>query len=235
MKRGKGGPVAPVPAAPAPPAVPATTAAPAAAAVDDDPHAFGELDAHLMREGTHPRLHDKLGSHPTKDGTRFAVWAPNATEVSVIGDFNGWQPGAHPMRVLPSTGGVWSTVVPGVARGALYKYYVTNGAYTVRKADPFAIRHEREPNTASIVWTASHAWGDAAWMADRAARSRPDAPISIYEVHLGSWQRVAEDGDRSLSYLEIAPRLVEHVTRLGFTHVELMPLTEHPFFGSWGY
>jgi 1,4-alpha-glucan branching enzyme len=223
VKRGTGGPALPV-------AAPALTPE-----ADHDPHAFGELDAHLMREGTHPRLHDKLGSHPTADGTRFAVWAPNATSVSVIGDFNGWQAGAHAMRQLPNTGGVWSTVIPGVARGALYKYYVTNGTSEVRKADPFAIRHEREPNTASMVWTASHAWGDAAWMADRAARSRPDAPISIYEVHLGSWQRVAEDGHRSLRYLEIAPKLVDYVTRLGFTHVELMPLTEHPFFGSWGY
>ena len=231
MKRGKEGRATPARAAP--PAVPPVTAP--APVVDPDPHAFGELDAHLMREGTHPRLHDKLGSHPTADGTRFAVWAPNATAVSVIGDFNGWQPGAHPLRRLPNTGGVWSAVIPGVARGALYKYHVTNGASEVRKADPFAIRHEREPNTASIVWTASHAWRDAAWMADRAARSRPDAPISIYEVHLGSWQRVAEHGNRSLSYLEIAPKLVDYVTRLGFTHVELMPVTEHPFFGSWGY
>ena len=203
--------------------------------IDGDPHAFGELDAHLMREGTHPRLHDKLGAHPTADGMRFAVWAPGADEVSVIGELNQWQPGAHPLRLLPNTGGVWSAVVPGVGRGALYKYYLKRGEHEARKADPFAIRHEIEPNTASITWTASHAWGDAAWMASRAARSRPDAPMAIYEVHLGSWQRVAEDGNRSLSYLEIAPRLVDHVTRLGFTHVELMPVTEHPFFGSWGY
>jgi 1,4-alpha-glucan branching enzyme len=202
-----------------------------------DPHAFGELDAHLMREGTHPRLHDKLGSHPTTDGTRFAVWAPNAAQVSVIGDFNQWTPGAHPLRELPDTGGVWTGLVPGVTNGALYKYHVRSKlrGYQVAKADPFAIRHECAPNTASIVWTAEHAWGDAAWMAERAARSRPGAAMAIYEVHLGSWMRVPEDRNRSLSYREIAPRLIDYVTRLGFTHVELMPLTEHPFYGSWGY
>ncbi|MGH2899869.1 MAG: 1,4-alpha-glucan branching protein GlgB, partial [Solirubrobacteraceae bacterium] len=190
-----------------------------------------------MREGTHPRLHDKLGAHPTADGTWFAVWAPSAAEVSVVGDFNGWQPGAHALRELPNTGGVWSGFVPGVGKGALYKYHLRSKlhGHAVMKADPFALRHEREPATASIVWTSQHAWGDAAWMADRAPRSRPDAPMSIYEVHLGSWRRLPEDGNRSLSYLEIAPQLIEHVTRLGFTHVELLPLTEHPFYGSWGY
>ena len=208
----------------------------AAEPAPDEPHAFGELDAHLMREGTHPRLHDKLGAHPTADGTRFAVWAPNAAAVSVIGDFNHWQAGAHPLRELPNTGGVWSAVVPGVGNGALYKYHlVAKHGDAFDKADPFAIRHEREPHTASIVWTAQHAWGDAAWMASRAARSQPDAAMAIYEVHLGSWRRVPEDGNRSLSYREIAQPLIAHVTRLGFTHVELMPVTEHPFFGSWGY
>jgi len=202
-----------------------------------DPHTFGELDAHLMREGTHPRLYDKLGSHPAPGGTRFAVWAPNALAVSVIGEFNQWAPGVHPLHELPDTGGVWTGVVPGAARGALYKYHVRSRlrGYEVAKADPFAIRNEAPPATASVIWAAEHAWRDAAWMASRAARSRPDAPVAIYEVHLGSWMRVPEDGNRSLTYREIAPRLVDHVTRLGFTHVELMPLTEHPFYGSWGY
>ncbi|MGE0401676.1 MAG: 1,4-alpha-glucan branching protein GlgB [Kofleriaceae bacterium] len=197
---------------------------------------FGELDAHLMREGTHPRLFDKLGSHPTAGGVRFSVWAPHARSVNVIGDFNNWQSGATPMRALPDTNGVWTVDVPGVQRGALYKYAITTpGGGEVLKADPFAIRHEREPNTASIVWTSSHEWTDATWMAERAQRSRLDAPIAIYEVHLGSWMRVPEEDNRSLTYREIAPKLVEYVTKLGFTHVELMPLTEHPFFGSWGY
>ena len=213
------------------------TARPAAPAPAPDPHVFGELDAHLMREGTHPRLHDKLGAHPAARGTYFAVWAPSALAVSVIGEFNQWTPGADPLRELPGTGGVWTGVVPAATRGALYKYHVRSRlrGYEVAKADPFAIRAECPPGTASVVWSADHAWRDAAWMADRAARSRPDAPVAIYEVHLGSWMRVPEDGNRSLTYREIAPRLVEHVTRLGFTHVELLPLTEHPFFGSWGY
>ncbi|MCX5743462.1 MAG: 1,4-alpha-glucan branching protein GlgB [Proteobacteria bacterium] len=197
---------------------------------------FDELDAQRMRDGSHPRLHDKLGAHPTSDGgVRFTVWAPHATAVSVIGDFNAWTSGATPLAPWPTTG-VWTGVVPGLARGALYKYSLRTAAGTeVLKADPFAIRHELEPNTASIVWTAAHAWTDAAWMATRAALSRADAPIAIYEVHLGSWMRVADDGNRSLTYREITPKLVAHVAQLGFTHVELMPITEHPFFGSWGY
>ena len=197
---------------------------------------FGDLDAHLMREGKHPRLFEKLGSHPTTHGTRFATWAPNAEAISVIGDFNAWTPGDAPLTRLGDTG-VWVGFVPNVARGALYKYHVSSKlrGYQVAKADPFALRHEVPPNTASVVWELDHEWRDAQWMATRAAVSSPSAPIAIYEVHLGSWMRVPEDNNRSLSYLEIAPKLVEYVQRLGFTHVELMPLTEHPFFGSWGY
>ncbi len=197
--------------------------------------AFGELDAHLMREGTHPRLFDKLGSHPTKDGVRFTVWAPHAASVSVIGDFNAWDVTATPLHALPDTGGVWSVAVPGIQRGALYKFALHTSLGTILKADPFAQRHEREPNTASIVWTPEYAWNDAAWMASRKDVSALGVPVSIYEVHLGSWMRVPEEDNRSLTYREIAPRLVDYVQKLGFTHVELMPLTEHPFFGSWGY
>ena len=155
----------------------------------------------------------------------------------MIGDFNDWKPGAAPLHELPNTGGVWDGRVAGVAKGALYKYHIESKlrGYRVAKADPFAIRHEVAPGTASIVWSAEHAWQDAAWLEHRAARSAVDAPISIYECHLGSWRRVPEEGNRSLTYRELAPLLVEHVKRLGFTHVELMPLTEHPFFGSWGY
>ncbi len=202
-----------------------------------DPVAFGQLDAHLMREGRHPRLHDKLGAHPVAGGTRFTTWAPHAGEVSVLGDFNDWVPGATPLVQLPNTGGVWSTMVPSVGHGALYKYHLRpqHGVGSIFKADPFARRSEREPQTASIVWSAKYTWNDASWMATRAARSTRSAPMSIYEVHLGSWRRVPEEGNRSLGYSEIAPLLVDHVTRLGFTHVELMPLTEHPFYGSWGY
>src|SRR5262249_20143124 len=146
------------------PAGGAMTARPRPAPVD--PHAFGELDGYLMREGTHPRLYDKLGAHPIAGGTQFAVWAPSALAVSVIGEFNRGTPGAHPLRELPGTG-VWSGVVPGAARGALYKYHVRSRlrGYEVAKADPFAIRNEPPPATASMIWTPEHVWGDAAWMA----------------------------------------------------------------------
>jgi 1,4-alpha-glucan branching enzyme len=197
---------------------------------------FGELDAHLFREGKHPRLHEKLGSHPGDGGTSFATWAPNAAAVSVIGDFNGWQPGANALSPIGETG-VWQGFVPNIGRGTLYKLHIKSKqrAYEVAKADPFALRHEVAPGTASIVWETDYAWQDAEWLARRAPRSGFSAPVSIYEVHLGSWMRVAEEGNRSLTYREITPKLVEYVTNLGFTHVELMPLTEHPFFGSWGY
>ncbi len=204
---------------------------------------FGELDAHLMREGKHPRLYEKLGAHAATvngvAGTQFAVWAPHAESISVIGDFNEWAPGKHPLALVGTVaGGVWHGFVPGVGRGALYKYHVRSKVrgFEVAKADPFALRHEVAPGTASIVWTLeSYQWNDAAWMTGRAQVSSRAAPITIYEVHLGSWMRVPEDGNRSLSYREIAPKLVDYVKQLGFTHVELMPLTEHPFFGSWGY
>ena len=201
-----------------------------------EPPRLGELDFHLMREGRHPRLHEKLGAHLTEGGTYFATWAPSAAQVSVIGDFNGWRPGENPLAPVGDTG-LWQGVVPGVGKGALYKLHVRSKlrGYEVAKADPFALRHEVAPGTASIVWTSEHAWGDGAWMAARAEKSACGAPVSIYEVHLGSWMRVPEEGNRSLSYREAASKLVDYVTKLGFTHVELMPLTEHPFFGSWGY
>jgi len=201
------------------------------------PRAFGELDAHLMGEGTHPKLYETLGAHPDAAGTQFAVWAPHAAAVSVIGEWNAWGPGASPLAPVGSTG-VWQGRVDHVGRGALYKFHIRSrqAGYEVAKADPFALRHEVAPGTASIIWTIDdYHWGDAAWMAARGAMSKRTAPMAIYEVHLGSWMRVAAEGNRSLTYREITPKLVEHVTRLGFTHVELMPLTEHPFFGSWGY
>ncbi|HTL38501.1 MAG TPA: 1,4-alpha-glucan branching protein GlgB [Kofleriaceae bacterium] len=197
---------------------------------------LGQLDLHLFREGKHPRLHEKLGSHPDAKGTSFAAWAPSASAVSVIGDWNGWNPGVDVLAPIDDTG-VWQGYVDNVSKGALYKLHVRSKlrGYEVAKADPFALRHEVAPGTASIVWTLDYAWRDAAWMKSRTAVSSPSAPVSIYEVHLGSWMRVPEEGNRSLTYREIAPKLVEYVTKLGFTHVELMPLTEHPFFGSWGY
>ncbi|MBA3397565.1 MAG: 1,4-alpha-glucan branching protein GlgB [Deltaproteobacteria bacterium] len=196
-----------------------------------------------MREGKHPRLYEKLGAHPATvngvAGTQFAVWAPHAESLSVIGDFNEWTPGKHPLALVGTVdGGVWQGFVPGVRRGALYKYHVRSRVrgFEVAKADPFALRHEVAPGTASIVWTLEgYQWNDGAWMSNRAQVSTRAAPITIYEVHLGSWMRVPEDNNRSLTYREIAPKLVDYVKQLGFTHVELMPLTEHPFFGSWGY
>lgn len=197
---------------------------------------FGELDAYLMREGKHPRLYQTLGSHPAGDGTRFAVWAPNAESVGVMGDFNGWRAEASPMTRIDDTG-VWQCTIPGVGHGSLYKYEVTAnlGKFRVAKADPFARHGETAPGTASIVWHREYEWGDTAWMKARETRRSHDTPMSIYEVHLGSWMRVPEDRERSLSYLEIAPKLVEYVTKVGFTHVELLPVAEHPFYGSWGY
>ncbi len=195
-------------------------------------------DLHLFNEGKHRRLWEHLGAHPMvrdgKEGTHFAVWAPNAERVSVVGEFNGW--GATDTPLFPvGSSGIWAQFVPGVTRGELYKYRIQSRhqGYCVDKADPFGLAHEVPPRTASRVWTLDYAWQDDAWMASRHIRNRHDAPMSIYEVHLGSWMR--GEGDRVLSYAELAPRLVEHVERLGFTHVEFMPVMEHPFYGSWGY
>ncbi len=201
---------------------------------------LGEADFHFLAEGTHARLYDKLGAHPAFDagraGTRFTVWAPNAETVDVVGDWNGWRAGAEPLRVIGSTG-VWQGFVPDVGPGQRYKYRIRSrlGGYTVDKADPFAFASEVPPATASVIAALDHGWGDAAWMAQRRARQALDAPISIYEVHLGSWIRDPARPDRVLGYRDLAPRLIEHVQRTGFTHVELMPVAEHPFYGSWGY
>ncbi|MDI3340604.1 MAG: 1,4-alpha-glucan branching protein GlgB [Sphaerobacter sp.] len=205
------------------------------------PSLLSETDVYLFNEGTHVRLYQHLGAHPLvvdgQPGTYFAVWAPNAERVAVIGDFNGWDPGRHPLRPRGSSG-IWEGFIPGVGHGALYKYRIVSRyhGYQVDKADPFGFYTETPPQTASIVWDLDYAWGDQEWMATRGAqRNTLDAPIAIYEVHLGSWMRVPEEGNRSLSYRELAPRLADYVTRLGFTHVEFLPVMEHPFFGSWGY
>jgi 1,4-alpha-glucan branching enzyme len=198
-----------------------------------------DLDYHLFNEGTHTRIYEKLGAHlVTRDGvagTQFAVWAPNARAVSLVGDFNGWNDSKTPLA-LGRHGGVWSGFVPGVGSGSVYKYRVfAQSGQAFDKADPYAAFAEMPPRTGSVVWGLDYAWQDQDWMQRRAAKNELDAPISIYEVHLGSWMRVPEDGFRSLSYREIAPKLAEHVRRLGMTHVELMPVMDHPFFGSWGY
>ena len=200
-----------------------------------------EQDVYLFNEGTHHRLHDHLGSHPgTQDGqagTWFAVWAPDAERVSVMGDWNDWSKDAHPLA-LRGTSGIWEGFLAGVGKGAHYKYHVASRVhqgYKADKADPFAFHTEVPPAQASIVWELDYEWGDGDWMAGRADRQALTAPVSIYEVHLGSWRRVPEEADRSLSYREIAGPLAEHVKKLGFTHVELMPVTEHPYYPSWGY
>jgi 1,4-alpha-glucan branching enzyme len=192
-------------------------------------------DLYLFREGTHSRLYERLGAHVGADGTHFAVWAPNAAQVAVIGDFNGWDAKAHPMR--PSEAGVWTATVPGVKPGSLYKYHVASrhGNFRAEKADPYAFRCETPPRTGSMVWSLDYEWGDGEWMKKRGARNALDAPQSVYELHLGSWKRDPSDPRRILSFREIAPMLAEYVQRMGFTHVELMPIMEHPFYGSWGY
>jgi 1,4-alpha-glucan branching enzyme len=201
---------------------------------------FTDEDLYLFNEGTHLGLADKLGAHAATaggtEGTVFAVWAPNATGVSVMGDFNGWRPSQHVLRAR-ATSGIWEGFVPGVGRGARYKFHVVSrlDGYQVDKADPFAFHDEVPPHTASIVWPLDYQWNDATWMMERAGRNALGAPLAIYEVHLGSWRRVPEEGNRSLSYREIAPLLAEYVAAAGFTHVELLPIMEHPFYGSWGY
>ena len=203
------------------------------------PSLLGDEDLYLFNEGGHLRLYEKLGAHPLRadgeEGTYFAVWAPNAARVSVIGDFNGWDADSHPLRSR-GTSGIWEGFVPGVGPGSRYKYRVASrlGGRVVDKTDPFAFHTEVPPRTASTVWSLDYDWRDQEWMASRAARARLDAPMSIYEVHLGSW-RSSEGGDRRLGYRELAPLLADHVREMGFTHVEFLPLMEHPFYGSWGY
>jgi 1,4-alpha-glucan branching enzyme len=202
--------------------------------------ALSEFDLYLLAEGTLNRAYDKLGAHLTErdgsQGVHFAVWAPNAKFVSVIGDFNNWNPAATPMR--PSPAGVWESFVPKISQGALYKYHVESRDrdYKVDKADPYGFAAEIRPRTASRVWDLeSYSWQDDSWMASRAKTNSLTSPISIYEVHLGSWRRVPEEGNRWLTYREMALLLADYVHDAGFTHIELLPVMEHPFDGSWGY
>ncbi len=201
---------------------------------------LGDTDLYLFGEGTHTRLYERLGVHLREEdgqrGARFAVWAPNAAAVSVIGSFNGWDREATPLSPRGSSG-IWEGFAPGASRGDLYKYHIAShhAGYRVDKADPFGVYHQVPPQTASVVWDLEYTWGDEAWMQSRAPRHELGAPMSIYEVHLGSWCRSVEEGNRSLTYRELAPRLADYVISCGFTHVELMPIAEHPFAGSWGY
>ena len=201
---------------------------------------LGDQDFYLFNEGSHRRLYEKLGAHRMRvggeEGTYFAVWAPNANRVAVIGSFNQWNRESHPLRARGNSG-VWEGFIPGVERGALYKYLIHSRFldYRVEKADPFSLFNEIPPKKASIVWDLDYSWGDGQWLAERGQNIKVNKPISIYEVHLGSWRRHHEEGNRSLSYRELAPLLADYVHQTGFTHVEFLPLMDHPFFGSWGY
>ncbi len=196
-------------------------------------------DIHLFNEGTHYRLYEKLGAHPAvvkgKTGVHFAVWAPNARGVFVTGDFNGWNKKSHPMRPRGNSG-IWEVFLPELEPGCAYKYFIQSHhrAFETEKVDPFGFQHEVSPSTASIVATHDHVWEDADWMRKRKQNNDLSAPISIYELHLGSWLK-PESGTGFLNYREIAPRLTRHLRELHFTHVEFLPLMEHPFYGSWGY
>jgi len=197
-------------------------------------------DLYLFNEGRHYRVYNKLGAHPAQAGDEsgvvFSVWAPNAREVSVIGSFNDWNPSAHPLHARENSG-IWEGLIPGVTKGALYKYHIRSHheEYVAEKADPFGFRHEKPPRTASVVWDLDYEWSDREWIEKRKNRNSRQAPISIYEVHLGSWKRVPEEHNRPLTYRELARQLAEYVPGMGFTHVELLPIMEHPFYGSWGY
>jgi 1,4-alpha-glucan branching enzyme len=197
-------------------------------------------DLHLFNEGTHLRLYERLGAHVVGSGdqasTHFAVWAPNAETVSVVGDFNAWNATRTPLAPIGSSG-VWGGRVSGIGMGTRYKYHVASrhGGYRVDKADPFAFRTEIPPATASIVWDLGYEWNDRNWMRERRDRQTLARPMAVYEVHLGSWRRVPEEGNRFLTYREMAPALADYARRMGFTHVELLPVMEHPFYGSWGY
>ncbi len=196
-------------------------------------------DIYLFREGSHYRLYEKLGAHPMvhqgREGTLFAVWAPSARKVCVMGDFNGWNTGSHALSPRLDSSGIWEGFVPGVGRGTVYKYAIQapDGGW-LEKGDPFAMAWEIPPRSASVVWDLDYAWNDASWMERRQRANDFSAPMSVYEMHLGSWRRHADTWD-SLSYREMARELPAYLLEMGFTHVEFLPVMEHPFYGSWGY
>jgi 1,4-alpha-glucan branching enzyme len=209
-----------------------------------DPYQYGpimgEVDLHLFAEGQHWKIYEKFGAHirtiGDAAGVYFAVWAPNAQRVSMVGDFNGWDGRVNPMRKLIGSG-VWELFLPGIKQGAHYKFEIrTQTGAVLLKSDPFAFFNQHGKSTASLVYDLEcYTWNDGAWMESRRTRNWPSSPISIYEVHLGSWRRKAEDGNRQQSYLELAETLLPYVLEMGYTHIELLPIAEHPFEGSWGY
>lgn len=201
---------------------------------------FSDFDISLFKSGKHFRLYEKFGAHIMKvdgqAGVYFAVWAPTAKAVSVIGDFNYWMEGEHPLNVRWDESGIWEGFIPGVEKGAKYKYKIqsSNDNMKLEKADPYALKCEHPPNTASIVWDLEYKWKDKKHMATREEKNALDKPYSIYEVHLGSWRKNMDE-HRSLTYLEMADELVNYIKELGFTHVEFMPIMEYPYDPSWGY
>jgi 1,4-alpha-glucan branching enzyme len=197
-------------------------------------------DLYLFNEGSHFRLYERMGAHPLtvagQHGTFCAVWAPNAEQVSVVGDFNQWDGTRHPLRSRGDSG-IWEGFLAGLGKGASYKFHIATKylGYVVDKADPFAFYCQTPPETASVIWDLNYQWEDEKWMEERRVHNSLNAPISIYEVHLGSWKRIREEDCRLPSYREAAPALADYAKKTGFTHVELMPIMEHPFYGSWGY
>ena len=198
-------------------------------------------DIYLYKEGNHFRLYDLFGAHSGEHkgvlGTHFALWAPNASRVSVIGDFNNWNKNSHQLKVRPDASGIWEGFIPGIKKGALYKFHIQSQGRGpgVDKCDPFAIFAEVSPKSSSIVWELDYSWNDEEWTAIRGERSALNSPISIYELHIGSWRRHTDEAHSFLTYRELAHELSAYIKETGFTHVEFMPVMEHPFYGSWGY
>jgi 1,4-alpha-glucan branching enzyme len=209
-------------------------------AVHHDVSLLTDDDLHLFNEGSHFRLYEKLGSHlftrEGVEGTYFAVWAPDAEKVSVVGDFNGWDTSSHLLQPRAQSG-IWEGFITGIREGATYKYHIQSRfhGYQADKADPFAFFCELPPNTASVVWDLDYTWGDSEWMSKRAKFNGAESPMATYEMHLGSWMRIVEEENRPLTYREIAPKLAEYLQKMNFTHVEFLPVMEHPYYGSWGY
>lgn len=201
---------------------------------------FTDFDISLFRAGRHYKLYEKLGSHVVNHegivGTYFALWAPNAKLVTVEGNFNGWNKSSHPMQVRWDGSGIWELFIPGIKTGEVYKYYISsNTGEKLEKADPFALRWEEPPSTASIVWDTWYEWQDKDWMASRHQKNALNKPMSVYEMHFGSWARNIESPDDFLTYRQMAAQLIPYIKSMGFTHVEFLPMMEHPYYPSWGY
>ena len=207
----------------------------------NNPSFLTDYDTYLFKQGNNIKLYNKLGSHVMDldgvKGTNFAVWAPNAEYVSVIGDFNSWDSKSHPLSVRWDESGIWEGFIPNLKEGSIYKYHIVSriNNYQVDKGDPFAFQWEEPPRTGSVIRSLDYSWDDEKWCSERKDRNALDAPISIYEFHIGSWRRTGDQKNRSLNYRELAHELSDYINQTGFTHVEFTPIMEHPFYGSWGY